>query len=336
VRAWLDALTPKQLLFLLAIKEELEARGADVLLTTRSYDELDPIERRLGVKTTKVGSHGGEGLDGKLEASLRRAVDLHGVISDFRPDLAITTASPEAARISYGLKIPLVVLNDSPHSVAVAKLVVPLASALYSPWLIRKSDWMSAGIIPARYGRYRSIDPVAWLNRRHLWPPKEPWEDSRGAIVIRAGESMAYYYGGSEEDAVALARYLAGNYKVVLLTRYSGREVDGVRVVGPGFFGPNLLEGAMAFVGYGGTMSQEALLMGVPAISAYPGGYRIERELVRRGLILKAEGVEEIGELVGKSIENRAHIEARAMAFRKALTDPAKFAAEEGFALLEH
>ncbi|MGC8555903.1 MAG: DUF354 domain-containing protein, partial [Conexivisphaera sp.] len=246
MRAWLDALTPKQLLLLAAIGEELRSRGAGVLITTRGYEELDPLEVRMGLRTVKVGSHGGSDLGGKLEASLRRAVELYGIVREFDPDVALTVASPEAARISYGLGIPLLTFNDSPHSVAVAKLVVPLSSALYSPWLIRKSDWLAAGVEPSRYVKYRSVDPVAWLSRRHMWPRKEPWEDAEGAIVVRAGESRAYYYGGGEEAAVELARRLARRYSVVLLSRYARMDVEGVRVIGPGFFGPNVLEGALA------------------------------------------------------------------------------------------
>jgi len=332
---WLDALTPKQLLFLAAVGAELEARGAEVLLTTRHYEELDALEARLGLSTVKVGSHGGGDLRGKLEASLRRSLELHGMVADFGPDLALATASPEAARISYGLGIPLLAFNDSPHSVAVARLVVPLASRLYSPWLIRRSDWLAAGVIPAAYAKYRSLDPMAWLLRRDLWPPREPWEDARGAIVVRAGESRAYYYGGGV-DAAELARRLARDYPVVLLSRYSEGEVgDGVRAVGPGFFGPNVLEGALAFVGLGGTMSQEALLMGVPTVSAYPGEYRIEAELVRRGLMLKAGGTEEAVELVRRAVEEGDRLRARASAFRGSLVDPAAFAAEEAVRFLE-
>ncbi len=329
MRVWLDALTPKQLLFLAAIGEELLRAGHEVLLTTRRYEELDALEGRLGLETVKVGSHGGDSLEGKLEASLNRAVELYRVVRGFAPEVALTTASPEAARISYGLKVPLLVFNDSPHSVAVAKLVVPFARRLYSPWLIRKSDWLAAGVMPEGFSKYRSIDPVAWLLRRHMWPRKEPWEDARGAVVIRAGEFKAYYYGGGEAEAFELARSLSRDYEVVVLSRYSKGEHGNVRVIGPGFFGPNVLEGALAFVGFGGTMSQEALLMGVPTVSAYPGGYRVELELARRGLILKAGNLEEAIDLVHRAIEGSRELRERAAAFGRGLIDPAKFAVGE-------
>lgn len=329
MRVWLDALTPKQLLFLAAIEEELRRSGYEVLLTTRRYDELDVLEDRLSIETMKVGSHGGDSLEGKLEASLNRLLDLYRVVKSFAPNVTVTTASPEAARISYGLGIPLLVFNDSPHSVAVARLVAPLAKGLYSPWLIRKSDWLTAGVIPENYSKYRAIDPVAWLRRRHLWPSRQPWEDARNSVVIRAGESKAYYYRGTGEDAFELAKLLSHDYEVVVLSRYSGRESSNVRVIGPGFFGPNVLEGALAFVGFGGTMSQEALLLGIPTISAYPGEYRLEQELVRRGLIFKAGSLRDAVDLVHSAVENAHHIRARADAFNRGLVDPAKYAAHE-------
>ncbi len=329
MRAWLDALTPKQLLFLAAVGEELTRRGHEVLLTTRRYEELDALEARLGLRTLKAGVHGGSDLGEKLEASLRRSLELYELVRRFRPDVAAATASPEAARIAYGLGIPFIVFNDSPHSVAVARLVVPLADSLHSPWLIAKSEWLAAGVLPRRYLKYRSIDPVAWLRRRELWPRKEPWEDARGAIVIRMGESRAYYYRGKGDDAVELAKELSREHEVVLLSRYSNFSLEGVRVIGPGYFGPNVLEGALAFVGFGGTMSQEAMLMGIPTVSAYPGEYAVERELVRRGLILKAKGAADAARLVRELLKGGSSPRSRALRFERSLIDPASYAAEQ-------
>lgn len=299
------------------------------MLTTRRYDELDALEGRLGIETVKIGSHGGDSLEGKLEASITRLLGLYEVVKRFAPDVTVTTASPEAARISYGLGVPLLVFNDSPHSVAVARLVAPLAKGLYSPWLIRKSDWLAAGVIPENYSKYHAIDPVAWLRRRHLWPSKQSWEDAKNSVVIRAGESKAYYYRGTGEDAFELARLLSRDYEVVVLSRYSGRESSNVRVIGPGFFGPNVLEGALAFVGFGGTMSQEAILLGVPTISAYPGEYRLEQELARRGFIFKAGSLRDAVDLVHRAVDDTRRIRARAEAFNRGLVDPAKYAAHE-------
>ncbi|MGC8614198.1 MAG: hypothetical protein ACP5L2_08235, partial [Conexivisphaera sp.] len=52
-------------------------------------------------------------------------------------------------------------------------------------------------------------------------------------------------------------------------------------------------------------------------------------ELARRGLILKAEGVDEAEELVRRSVEDGEELRARALAFRRSLVDPAALAAEE-------
>ena len=332
VKVWLDALTPKQFLFMICVARELKRDGAEVLLTTREYDELDALASRIGGEAMPVGRYGGSTLEDKLEASIERMGLLYPIIGEFKPDIAATMASPEAARIAYGIGIPLIVFNDSPHSTVVARLVVPLATALYSPWPIRLRDWIEDGISPHRYGRYKALDPVAWLRRKHLWPNRMPWEDARDAVVIRGGERRAYYYrpGGLSEEE--LAEELAERFRVILLTRYEvlGRGAklpDGVRLVGPGFFGPYMLEGALAFVGYGGTMTQEAILLGVPTLSMHPSRYRIEEYLEGRRLLHRLEGTEDVIATIEEAVRSRRDYARMAAAFERGLEDPAAFAA---------
>ncbi len=334
VGVWLDALTPKQFLFMACVAEELKGAGVDVLLTTREYDELDALATRIGIEVTPVGRHGGAALENKLEASIERMGLLYPMIKEFKPDVVATMASPEAARIAYGLGTPLIIFNDSPHSTAVARLVVPLATALYSPWPIRLRDWVEAGTSPHHYDRYKALDPVAWLRRRNIWPKRMPWEDARGAVVIRSGEKRAYYYHQGKSSEEELAMELARRFRVILLARYGALErgiqlPENVRIMGPGFFGPYMLEGALAFVGYGGTMTQEAVLLGVPALSVHPSRYRIEEYLEERRLLRRLEEIGDVVDVVEEAVRTRRDYSRMAATFERRLEDPAVFAAEK-------
>lgn len=346
-RVWLDALTPKQLLFMEPVRRELNKRGFEVLFTTREYSELDHLIRRLKIDCIPVGRHGGPSLEGKLEASLNRAVMLLSIVREFRPEVVVATASVEAARLAFGLGVPLLLFSDSPHSTRVARLTVPLARVLYSPWVVKLDDWVSAGVLPNRYKTYKSLDPLAWLSRRDIWPPREDWEKLSNHVVVRLGETMAYYYDGRHQELVLRAiDILAESIEstIVVLSRYHGglegirgRAVS-VRVMGPGFFGPYVLEGARLFVGGGGTMTQEAALMGVPTISLYPSVLRVEEELVKRGLVVKVRDEKSFREAINVLTreEEVNNTRTKAMRFVSEMEDVVLFVVKEVARVLQH
>ena len=58
-RIWLDPLTPKQALFCSKLCERFEAKGYDVVYTTREYPEATGKLELLGITAKVVGKHGG-------------------------------------------------------------------------------------------------------------------------------------------------------------------------------------------------------------------------------------------------------------------------------------
>jgi predicted glycosyltransferase len=106
MRVWIDILTPKQLFFLGELGARLEARGHDVVMTTRRYREVSALIEKKGLPVVTIGRHGGASLEGKLKASARRIVGLANYIVKTEPNLSVAFASPEAARTAYGLCVP--------------------------------------------------------------------------------------------------------------------------------------------------------------------------------------------------------------------------------------
>jgi predicted glycosyltransferase len=305
MRIWLDFLTPKQLLFLSEIGRKLTADGYDVMYTTRRYREVDELVKIRHIEATVAGAYGGATLEGKLAASAHRIEELSHIIGPQRPDVSLAFASPEAARTAFGLAIPHYTVNDSPHSRAVAKLTIPLADRLFSPAVISKRTWLKLGATMGQITQYKGLDPLAWLTG--LVPNKRVLEelglnDSTPIIVFRAEESFASYLVGKaphQSVTVPIVKDLLDTHghgigaQVVVLARYP-EQVPAVRkalpeeVVVPSkaVDGPSLLSFASLFVGAGGTMTTEAALLGVPALSCYPGEPTIvERYLIRQGLV---------------------------------------------------
>jgi len=280
-------------------------KGHQVYITTRDYHDSNYVVDRLKIQVQVIGKHGGKKPEDKLVASLERSLELVSFVKNANPELAISFSSPEAARVSTGMGITHVSVNDSPHSVWVARLTIPLSSLLFSPWVIPSRAWRTFGIDPKRIIFYRALDPAAWLKRKELWPEPTDFErSSAGAVIIRAPEAHASYMKNQKFSVVNIARLLAERFrdkKLILLPRYKEQEEEFQSLDAPNvimcnepFFGPNLLQSASLLIGGGGTMNAEASLLGIPVISFYEGpATYVENYLVKSGFVKKVRNEKE-------------------------------------------
>ena len=162
---WIDTVTSKEALLFNAIAEELEKEGHEVLFTCREYDYVVSLFDLLQRKVEVLGKHGGGTLFGKLIAGNERISLLANHINklDKIPDYHISFACPESTRVAFGLSIPVISINDSPHAKAVAKLTVPYAKHLVYSSCIPKEKWLSKGALENQLQPYDGIDEVAWI-----------------------------------------------------------------------------------------------------------------------------------------------------------------------------
>ena len=304
MKVWLDILTPKQANFLGELQRRLEAGGVKTLLTTREYREVNELIEIKGMKATKVGRHGGQKLKDKLVESANRIAALTKFVAEEDIDYAVSFASPEAARVAYGLKIPHYCVSDSPHAEAVSKLTVPLSAKLFTPWVVPVSAWTRYGIHPRDLIRYRALDPMAWLPN-YKGDPKIldslKIELSKPIILVRTPEEYAsYLYDRNETiasnvtDSVAkLVEVNGATSQIVVLPRYDEQGERFVKRFGNRVIVPqhvvdaiSLMRVSSVFLGGGGTMTAEAALLGVPVISYYPGEPTfVEKFLINYGLV---------------------------------------------------
>jgi predicted glycosyltransferase len=342
---WLDILTPKQILFLGELGERLEDEGYGVFITTRKYREVDEILKLTDVNALAVGKHGGATLEGKLAASAHRVEELSHLITRLKPDLSVAFASPEAARTAFGLAIPHYTINDSPHSVAVARLTIPLSSKLFSPKIIPKRTWINLGARKDQVVQYNALDPMAWLKKSI--PDAKVLSDldldsSRPIIVFRAEESLASYllgYALERESVIApilnrLIEVCEKQIQIVALPRYANHVPvikaafrNRVTIPKKAVDGPSLLFFSSIFIGAGGTMTAEAALSGTPTISCYPRKPTlVEKYLMREKLILRITDPEKAVKKVMRILDNfesvRKTQKERAKALTSQMEDP--------------
>lgn len=280
-------LTPKQVHFLGRLSSRLVEEGHDVFNTTRLYREANQLIKLQGFEAEIFGKHGGGTLKGKLLASTQRIYELIPAISMQQPDLAVSFSSPESARTSFGLGIPHYSINDSPHAIAVALLTIPLSKKLFTPKVIPKEKWIQIGVKEEKIIQYNALDPIVWIKNFKSDPTilKELKLDLKKPIVVfRTEESFAAYLLGriSQESVIIpiikkLQKQCGGRIQVIILPRYK-EQISVINSIFKGSViipekvidGPNLLSFSSVFIGAGGTMTAEAALLGVPAISCYP------------------------------------------------------------------
>lgn len=300
----IDILTPKHALFFNYLSKRLVRRGCDVLFTTRRYSEVEGMVNFLKIDTRVIGRHGGVNLFGKLLAYSERVRLLANLVKREHPSLILSGGSPEAARVAFGLGVPHLMVNDSPHAIAVGRLTAPLSKKIFTPWVVPIRDWLVLGAPEGSVERYRGLDPVIWL--KNFRPDEAVLSDlnldsSKPIISYRPEEFQAAYLGSREPITPPLVKKILSklrhsskiDFQFVVMARYGShkpyREYFGRAAVYANkcIDARSLIYFSSVFIGGGGTMLTESALLGTPSISVYPGSTRAEEYLLKKRLVWK-------------------------------------------------
>jgi uncharacterized protein len=297
-KVWVDVLTPKQVLLFAPVVRELRDAGCDVMATSRRYREVEPLAERASLNLIYVGERGAKGPEEQLLAATKRQAELIPIVKKFQPNVAVSVASAVCARISFGLRVKHMAVNDSPHSQVAGRLSLPLTYRLLCPWVIPYEAWAPFGLQRRQVAKYRALDAAVWLKRKPIGGPVPKLDRGRKTITVRVQESDAPYLAEADTswtDAVlgSLSEAFQG-LNLVALCRYDYQVEDVRRKFGSKWVVPDevvdgqgLLAATDLFVGMGGTMSAEAALMGVPTISAFQGSLFTDDYLKSVGLLAK-------------------------------------------------
>jgi len=343
LKIWFDILTPKQLLFFEPIIQRLKKKYT-VLCTSRKYNQVTDLAKIRKQKLVIIGKYGGVKKHDKLDASLSRSKLLVRKISKFLPDITLSSCSPEAARVSYGLGIPHICFSDSPHATAVMKLSLPYANKLLIPWIIPKSDFENMGIEPKNIIQYKTID-AAQITKQKVFLTCGTGINSRKwkTILIRTPEDEAAY-SSKQSDVVDIIKKIEKDFlgcHITVLTRYK-KQADLLKkkfsksaqskfqIVSKVVDGEKMLLDSDVFVGSGGTMTAESALLGVPTISYNAIPNRIEDYLVSKKIVTRCMTPNKVAERITHvfqltSYRGRAYERTRRLRIKKfvnSLEDP--------------
>jgi len=321
MKVFIDILTPKQCMLFSELSERLRKGGHDVFEATREYKEVIELLKLKGIKAHVVGKHGGAQLLEKLKASAQRTLELAPLMAELQPDATVSFSSPETSRVAFGLNIPHVCVNDSPHAEAVAHLTLPLATILLTLKIIPKTAWTKFGISKNKITQYNALDPWAWLKD---FKPDEKilsklgLEKSKPIVAFRTEESFASYLLGKTSKTPTLLPLIESllksniDFRAVVMPRYEAqisllkeKLERRVTVCESTIDAPSLLSYASVFVGSGGTMTAEAALLGVPTFSCYPAKPTlVEKYLIKKSLIIRETNLETVKAKVLKTLKN--------------------------------
>lgn len=341
MRIWIDILTPKQALFFWPVIEKLHNNGYEVLSTSRRYEQLDWIFNVIKIDTKCVGEFGGDTLFGKLLASSKRQTALLELFREKSPGIVLSSGSIEACRISYGFGVRHILVSDTPHS-PVNKLCVPLSELVLTSSFIPAKEWTKYGIKRRNIWMYKSLDPVAWLRRISTYEDAvKGIELPENYVLVRTPESKAsYILGRGLEETFKLLNLLKKmhEYSIVIMTRYKDEaEIfrqkfqykDAILLDKPVIAAPIIKKASLILSG-GGTIAQEAALLGKPTIMYYPGKLpAVHRFLAKIGLIkiLPPNKIDRVLSLSRRLTDKyvKKEIEKKAEWLMKSFEDPAEY-----------
>ncbi len=261
----------------------------DALVTVRRKGVLVELASRLLPTSFKVVGRWGKNERDKLIAFAERVRDLARLIDAGDIRVATSKGSPEQARVAFGLRIPLVALNDndlSPHTIT--RLTFPLSDVAVVPECFSGPTY--GPII-----RFPGVFEVAHV----LDYMEEPTRREHARLGLREGSYLivrpppvgSYYLGvaGRFDDAVRELVRSTG-LEEVRFPRSGGIILpDGSMFEGV-VDALDLISTSAGVLSGGGTMVREAALLGIPAISLFPREDPcVTGVLIERGLLAKAD-----------------------------------------------
>ena len=261
MKIWYDACTGKHVRYAVAIAQRFRKLGHEVILTTRKHPDTLEVAKLLNENFTVVGKYGLGALSKKLMESSRRQLKFCKMFEKNRPDIAISHGSVELCRVAFGLGIPSVCTNDTPHAEAVKRLTTPLADYLVISKAIPKS--LFEGFGAKRIIQFDGVDEVAWIKNLQ---PKIEQKYERPLIVVRQLQTKASYAKGKPDTTMILAKKLTSLGKVMFLSRYYRHPRKGMITPTKLVDSASLAAQADLVVSAGGTIAREAALQGTCSI----------------------------------------------------------------------
>lgn len=268
----------------------LQARGHDIVVTSRAKEMALPLLDELGIRHLPLSALRGKGLVGLGRELIQRDRMLYRVVRQEQPHALASIGGTFIAHIGWLTRTPSLVFYDTENARLQNAITYPLASQIivprcYQSWTPRRRTLRYAGYHELSYLHPARFTPDLTLAEQNGFDP------TRDNFFIRCVSWQASHdlgeQGWSESLLGDLVEWLAARGKVhisseaPLLERFAAHAYQGkVSAV------HHLMAHCRLFIGESATMASECAVLGVPAIyAAHTGrGYTDEQEQ-RYGLV---------------------------------------------------
>ncbi len=311
----------------------IKKRSDEVIVTARSFHNLEAMLQREGIEYTLVGSHGGESKKSKLVESANRVSKLAELISQKGVEAAIAKHSVELPRVAYGLGIPVIQVVDNEHAENQNRLFLSLCSKIIIPDALDKDKLLAQGASPEKIRTFNGL--CEYEHVKNFEPDEAALGDlePEGYVVIRSSAQYAAYFNSDDKTQEVIDGLAKIGCKVAVMPRGDETYKNAVNIRNGDSL--SLIYFAKAMVGGGGTMNRESAFLGTPTISYYPQELLgVDKFLILEELMFHCSTVEEVITAVERVEGQKEIFRERARALRASMRSPIEVIEEEITSLL--
>jgi predicted glycosyltransferase len=306
-KIWIDLDNSPHVPFFIPIKNELEKRGCEILLTARDTYQVCDLIKFHNLPCEVIGGNYGKNKILKVIGNCSRAAQLLPVAMKNKPDLALSHGSRAQVLVCAALGIPTIMMHDYEFTTKTGFL---------EPTWTLMPDVIPTNVMSKKVDRvlkYPGLKEDVYVPSFH--PDRSLFKtlgisESDILVTLRPPATEAHYHNPeSEKLFAATVELLSGkpHVRTVTLPRSAkqGAELrqawskliqDG-RIIIPDspVDGLNLIWFSDLVISGGGTMNREAAALGVPVYSIFRGKIgAVDRYLAEHGRMVLLESVDDV------------------------------------------
>lgn len=308
MRLWIDLSNSPHALLFAPVARRLEELGHTVFVTARDNAQTVALARGYWPEVEVVGDESPPGRVAKTRVLVGRIEALRRIARRERPDAALSHnsyAQIVAAKLAGIRSVTAMDYEFQPLN----HLAFRLADTVLLPEAMRSANPARQGARDRKTRYYPGFKEEIYVGD---FRPDDGVLDAlgigetggRSLVVIRTPPSRAVYHRFGNALFDAAVRTLGSDPAVlcVVLPRHREQLRELTSLGLPSLFvapsavdARSLMYRADLVIGAGGTMTREAALLGTPTVSIFAGTPpAVDRELVARGLLRRAEDIETI------------------------------------------
>jgi len=251
---------------------DMMSRGHELIVTSRDKDVSIGLLKLYNISFINLGKPGSRTW-GKFFKMFYLTYKFLFLLGKYKPQIAISTASPSLAQASFILGIPHLIFGDTETARWIYRFSVPFSKAIFTPDCF-EDDYGK------KHFRYQGYHELAYLHPNYFQPDESIKkllcaDDEDGYIIIRFVSWSASHDNGhvgiSENNKILAVQELSKHAKVFISSE--SNDLPSALVKYKIELSPDKMHDALSFAsmvfGESATMASEAAVLGIPAIIHY-------------------------------------------------------------------